>query len=444
MAILVMIIAGFTATVVLALTMASTAALQTHRVAHALRQDIVEATSQQVMGEDMLTWMDNGALPASNQQALRVRDERLADLFDWGTSMEMSTVSRGEPIEALFAKGVLLSAKPGGNPTHPMESLSGASRAISYSLDLSDSYLGSITLPASLTLRETPACDVAFISAGVFQPTVASIPLTVVGVAYLPYGAGAAAEPGKLTADRLVSSSLPPALNGASAKRHVNSLYRGSWGTPSLADIASPVNLGGTAAPQSYFNGVDRTISIQEAGMMGAPIAGVAYRAFPDGGPRRLVVTLAALPPSVVRLYINCESPDTRTNGIVIIGDPSLAPGVTRTIGTNGNVWLWGDNNQPVAIGTIAGQWTLTDNAWAEDSTGGLPPLNLAWAGHLFSPVSTVFSTPQSDPGARLNLNGSLTAGTCTGDLTAMTITQQEGSPLRQLVERIAYLYHFN
>ena len=439
-----MIVAAFTATVVLVMDSVTTAAMQTHRIAHSLQLDAAEASMQLLLCDDALTWLDAGAPGSGDRGALRARDARLGNLVSWGTGLNLQSITRSEPTGTFFAKGVLLSARPGGNATHPLEVFSGVAIDLGLSLAINGSYLGSVSLYPVLTLRETPACDVGFISAGVFHPASDSTPISVNGTAYLPVGADSGAAAGKLTAGRLVAPALPDALAGISSDRRVNPLFRGSWGWPTLPDLAAPINLPGAPAPQGYFHGAGATLSIQATGLDGATISGVSYREFPSGGPKRLVITLADLPGDLTRLYVNCESLDARTKGIVVIGDPSNGVSVARSIGTNGGVWLWGDNHQPVAIGSPYGQWTLTDANWTETAGNGLPALHLTWAGHIFSPVTTTFNTPQTGAGAQLILNGSLTAGPCEGDLSAISITQQAASPLRQLVERVAYLYHFN
>lgn len=444
--VLILIIAGFTAALMIAVIAVASAAFQTHRLNSAIRADMASATIKQVVAEDSLAWADSGAGPVSDILSTQARDVRFKEMAQWAGSATVRDISRGNPTAQIFSSAATLSSSPGGNPSHPFESLSGTITTLGLTVVADEPYAGELNLTPSIDMRETPACDIAFIAAGKFKPDALSIPITVNGIAYFPYGVDNAAEAGKLTASRVVATSVPPAYSAVAARTHVNPVYRGSWGFGSALLLASPSNLYGAGAQLGYFNRAELTLSIQAEAMLGDVTSGIVYRAFPsDGSTKRVVITLADLPPGVTRIYVNCEGPIERLGGIVLIGDPSVGAGVVRSIATNGAVWLYGDNNQPVAVANESGAWNLTDTNWTEDGSGSFPDLNLAWAGHLFSPGLCRFDTIQLGPTARLNVNGSLTVGTnCEGNISAITVTGQDASPLRYFVERVAYCYLLN
>lgn len=445
MPLLVLIVIGFTTMTVLAVSAVSSAALQSQKIAAGLRKDIAQSSLRAPIVDDIMAWLTAGAPGPADAQALRARDDRLKLLAHWGTGIRMQEVTRGQFSRLPFAKGQVFAASPGGNSAHPFDALFGTMETISYSIGLSDDYLGEIPVSHSITVRETPACDIAFIAAERFSPAGNDIPITVNGIAAFPKGISSAAALGRLTANRIVASEMPAAFKDAALIHHANPMFQMSWGVPAPRYLASASNLAGAPSAQSYFDQAEVTLGVQSFGIIGRQIDGVELREFPENGPRRVVINLSVLPADVSRIYINCEGPSERDNGIVVIGDAGADRGIVRSIATNGRVWLWGDNNQPVAIASERGEWTLTDGDWSEASGASAPDLDLVWTGHLFSPGATNFTSPQAGTASQFTINGSLTAaGRVSGDVSGITINQQLASPLRQSVERVAYVYRLD
>ncbi len=438
--------------VVVAIEATTAAAFHTQALVSSLRRTQVSTATRQVISEDAINQLDTGTLFSTASSSVATRDARLSASFAWVGGLSVKNITHTAPSAVPFIKGAVLTANPGTTFTHPLDVFSGTTYEVGGSLTVSESYAGDLVLGPRLVIRETPCCDIGFVAATTYAPSNGSIPISINGTAYLPFGAAQSAGGAKLAATRLVSSASVAGTRVTGTQINTNAIYRGSWGSPA-ARFAAASNQPGLLAAQSYFDQANWVVTVQGGAAFHVPAAGVTYRAFPDGGPpdvngihpgpvgpKRLVIDLAALSLGATKLYVNCVSAADATNGIVVIGDNGGPAGPIRTVATNGAVWLWKNNTQPVALASQSGAWTLTDSTWSESGVGGAQ-LSLTWAGHLFSPAATTIVTPQSTT-PQFTLQGSLTAaGDCTGNLSLLAIQQVSGSPLRQLVERVAYIY---
>lgn len=393
---------------------------------------------------DARTELANGGSFASADNGAAVRLDRITGLLsvpagNLGAPGYLPDLTFGDLGTTLFSKANPLGPSPAG-AVHPLLACAGFSHRQMITGSASPSpRVRSADFSFALGLREAPVTEVAFFCTDSYLAGGTNVAVTVNGTAVFPRGFVGGDGVTVLAASTLVATSGTVGGLVTSGRPFISPLYQTTLRMEPASVLFAPANLVGMAASQGYFDQATAVASVVAGTLYNAP-AGVVLRPFPGlTGPKRVVVTLNSLTGVGTRLFVAFASAADRANGVVVIGDGGTPAGSNKSVGTNGALWLWGNNTQAVLVGTNYGVVRLNDGTWSE-SGPGQPALSLAWTGHIAAVGPTVWTTSQAAGGSLLVVNGSVLTGQPTGSgVAALTVNQITGSNLQNQAARFLF-----
>lgn len=311
---------------------------------------------------------------------------------------------------------------------HPLGSLAACAAVAVTEVSYDDNgYLGPRSQQVQMPLREIPTSEVAYVAAAPVVPSQSSVSVNVVGTALLASGIEDDGGPNRITATTLVAPFGTVASGAVVGSRvFIDPTFRPSWGMTPAQLAENKPGISAVGSRQGYFSTAKRTVTLLNGKLSNGPVSGVALAKVVDGT-SRVTVTLTNLPGSESSLYINCVTSTDIEAGVVIIGSGFAGP--ARIIATNGQLWLSGNNVQPVIAATSSGFVTLSD--------GGGGTLAQDWTGYILSPTATQWQTPQAGLAHQLTVRGTVfTGGANTGNIQTITILGLSGGPLGSVSDR--------